>query len=250
MIRVLDRAIAILNAVAGGGGLTLSEISKDVDLPCNTTQRILLSLISHGFVRMDERGKTYLLGPRLLSLSTKVAYPPQMVEVATSSLQNLSARTQEDVGIATLVGNNAVIRQTILGPNPLKIIGTIQNIVPLYCGAFRKLLLAHQPKAWINHYLDTVEFIRFTNTTIMDRKVLEEELEDIRKRGYSIGRGEFCSDAVGVAAPVFGLYEELLAAVFIVVPVVRTDEQRLAHLATETQTTAKEIMRHIRGEEC
>ena len=239
MIRVLDRAVRILDVVSNGNGMTLSEISKAVSLPCNTTLRILLSLISYGLLDQNAHNKTYQLGRHLLSLSLKVPYPPSLVEIATEPMQELSERTQEDVGLSILKDGNPFILQKIMGPQPLKIIDSLNTVVPLHCGAFRKLLLAHQPESWIVDYLNAAPYVQFTNTTVLDRKEIELELVRIRKQGFALSHGECFADAAGVAVPIHGLYNEFLAGLFIVGPNIRIGRERMPVLVAELKETAQ-----------
>ena len=247
MIRVLDRAVSIIDAVAGHSEKSLSEISREVALPCNTTLRILSSLLGHGFIEQSGH-KSYRLGRRILSLSTRVPYPPSLVEVTRPALQALSHLTQEDVGLAVIKDGNALIIQKVMGPHPLKIIDNMSGLVPLHCGAFRKVLLAHQEPSWISDYLDNTQFVRFTDTTVMDRATIEKELAAIRQQGYSYSYGEYIQDSTGIAVPLFGLYNEFLACIFIICPRMRITEERIHDLVQELLKTARAVHKHICGE--
>lgn len=247
MIRVLDRAVRILDVVADGNGMTLSEISKAVDLPCNTALRIILSLISYGFLEQQAGSKTYQLGRHLLTLSLHVPYPPSLVEVARGPMQELAQDTMEDIGLSVFKDGNPIIIQKIMGPQPLKIIDSLNIAVPLHCGAFRKMLLAHQPAAWIDEYLQSAPFIRFTGTTVMDRDEIRRELSRIREQGFALSHGEYLKDAGGVAVPVYGLYHEFLACLFIVGPNTRINKERMPCLVEKLQACARKIMDNIRG---
>src|SRR5918912_198217 len=68
-IQVLDRAVKILRIVARRGPSSLTEISREANLPVPTTARILDSLAENGIIRRLE-GRKYHLGARLLPLPT------------------------------------------------------------------------------------------------------------------------------------------------------------------------------------
>ncbi len=247
MIRVLDRAVQILEAVAGTEGTTLATISRAVDLPNNTTLRILQALAKHGFVEQDRQCKTYSLGRKLLSLSLKVSYPPSLVAVASVYMQEFSQQTGEDIGLAVLEGVRAHIIHTVMGPEPLKIITNLHANISLSNGAFRKVLLAYQSPEWVKSYLDSTELVQYTDTTIVDKAAIESELREIRMKGVAYSRGEFLKDAAGIAVPLFGIYDEFLGSLFIVGPDIRLTEKRLITLQEKLCCTADMIMASICG---
>ena len=72
-IQVIDRAAALLDALArAGGDASLKILSADTGLHPSTASRILTSLLAHGFVERGEGSGRYRLGVRLLQLSARV----------------------------------------------------------------------------------------------------------------------------------------------------------------------------------
>jgi DNA-binding IclR family transcriptional regulator len=141
-------------------------------------------------------------------------------------------RTGEDAALAQLHGTHAVIVDRVDGGHALKIIDVIGKPEPLHCGAFRKVLLAHQPDSWIREYVAGIEFRKYTPRTIASEKALYRELEAIRKQGYATSLGERIADAGGVAAPVFDYSGAIRASIQIVAPVTRlTPNAMRGHIA-------------------
>ena len=71
-IQVIDRAVRILDTVSQNGGATLSSIRAETSLPISTVSRILDTLATHALVERDEGQRTYSLGRRFLTLSSRV----------------------------------------------------------------------------------------------------------------------------------------------------------------------------------
>jgi DNA-binding IclR family transcriptional regulator len=247
-IQVIDRAVRILDAIGGDGSVTLTAICDQTRLPISTVSRIVDSLAAHGLVGRDAETRSYVLGPRLLALSTRVRRRPDLVRLARPVLEHLAAESREDCALSVLHGTHAVIVDRVDGPNPLKIIDVLAQPEPLYCGAFRKVLLAHQPPPWIDRYVASIRLVRFTPQTITSRKALRRELDEIRTRGYALSFGERLPDAGGVAAPVFGPGGEILAALFIVAPCSRIAGDRALELADLVVEAAREVTRRLTGE--
>jgi IclR family acetate operon transcriptional repressor len=247
-IQVIDRAMHILAVIGDNGGATLTTIGERTRLPISTVSRIVDSLGAHGLVERDEGQRTWTLGPRLLALSTRVRPRRDLVKVARPVLERLAQESREDVALSVLQGTHAVIVDRVDGPNPLKIIDVLGQPEPLYCGAFRKVLLAYQPREWIDRHLEGIKLVQFTPSTITSKRALREELEGIRQRGYAVSSGERLPDAGGVAAPVFGLRDEIVAAVFIVAPATRITANQVPRLAPLVVSAAREVTGLLRGE--
>lgn len=247
-VQVLDRAIRILEVVAENGTVPLTALSAKAKLPVSTASRIVDSLISNGLLEQDSTTRGYRLGVRLFFLSARADHRRDLLEVARPVLERLAVKSREDVGLSALRGDHAVIIDRVDGPQPLKIIDILGQPVPLYCGAFRKVLLAYQISERIEEYLAKTEFVKFTPLTITSKRALRKELFLIRQRGYAVSFGEHLPDAAGVAAPIFGFRDEIVSAVFVVGPNSRITEETAPQLAELVTEAASEITRLLRGE--
>src|SRR3979490_3370149 len=68
-IQSIDRAAAILKALAGGPRrLGVSELADRLGLARPTVHGLLQTLQAHGFVEQDQTSEKYQLGPGLLQL--------------------------------------------------------------------------------------------------------------------------------------------------------------------------------------
>ena len=229
-VQVLDRAIRILEVLGESGVAPLTMLSAKVGLPLSTVSRIVSSLLAHGFVDQDPATRAYRLGTRLLFLSSQIHSPPRLLEVARPVMERLAVRTGEDASLSALQGTYAVILDRVEGPNPLKIVEAMRRPVPLHCGAFRKLLLAYQPDAWIHEYVNSIKLERYTPRTLMRKSAILQELALTRTRGYALSYGEYLIDSGGIAAPVFDHHDEFQAALFIWGPYSRLNEKTFSRL--------------------
>ena len=68
-VQSLDRAFAILEAMADAGGVIgLSQLATQAELPLATIHRLVRTLVDLGYVR-QEPSRQYSLGPRLMRLA-------------------------------------------------------------------------------------------------------------------------------------------------------------------------------------
>ncbi|MGO3326142.1 MAG: IclR family transcriptional regulator [Gordonia sp. (in: high G+C Gram-positive bacteria)] len=183
---MLDRIDMILDAVEEAGFLTLSGVMERTGLTRSTTHRLL--------VQMERRkwlfrvGTNYELGVRLFGLGTNGLRTHWFYRRAMPTLSWLQLQTGRVVHMAYLDGADSVYWEK-LGS------GRFQWEVPTRIGAHRpahttsvgKALLAVQS----DDYLRGIEpLTELTADTVTSTAALRQELDVIRRRGYSIERGE------------------------------------------------------------
>ncbi len=237
MIQVIDRAFEIIGFVASSGTASLSDIAKHSALPLSTVARITSSLEDHGVLERSSQ-RTYRLGGRLLTLASQVVPVRSLVEIARPLMLELSAKTNEDVGLAILQGQEAVIVDWVYGDHAVKVIEPFTPSITLNC-AFRKVLLAHKRREWIDDYIAATEFPRYTPHTIVDKKKIHTEIEAVREQGYAVSRSENIMDAASVAGPVFDKNGVLAATIFLTAPVSRFERNDLQRMIVDVVGTAR-----------
>lgn len=219
-IQVIDRAMHVLEVVGDHPSISLTPLSAELKLALTTTKRIVDSLRAHNLIQQDPRGRGYSLGVRFQILAAQVPSQRQLVRTARPILTRLMHLLGEDVGLAVLQGTHALTIDRVLGPHPLKIIAPFSATVTLNCG-YRRVLLAYQTEHWINEYLSTTQFIKYTEATVVRRDDICLLLAKLRAQGFVVSRGEHVPDAGGVAAPVFHIDGQLAATMFSYVPLAR-----------------------------
>src|SRR5256886_16570354 len=72
LTRSVDRAVAILDALAVGGWKAGAEVARELGVHRSTALRLLATLERHGLVERDQRTAKYRLGGRLVQLASAV----------------------------------------------------------------------------------------------------------------------------------------------------------------------------------
>ena len=60
--KALDKGLSALRRIAESDGISLNDLSLDLDMPLATLHRLLLTLESHGFVRQSKSDTTWSIG--------------------------------------------------------------------------------------------------------------------------------------------------------------------------------------------
>lgn len=218
-VQVLDRAVRILRVIARAGPISLTSISQELRLPVPTTARILKSLEENGVVQRLE-GRQYHLGARLLPLAQRVDLLRDSLPVVHRVVNELSRLTGEDVGFAVLQGNEAVIVDWSYGSREPHTIEPYSREIPLHC-AFGMVLIAFQSAKWRENFLEAGRFRGPEQGHLVDKAVLGEKIEAIRRRGLYFSEGENVEGAGSLSVPVFNHLSRLVGALFVTGPLER-----------------------------
>jgi DNA-binding IclR family transcriptional regulator len=95
-----------------------------------------------------------------------------------------------------------------------------------HCSAVGKVLLASLSPAMLEAVIERHGLPALTARTITDRNALDEELANVRRRGFAIERGETIGDVACVAAPIVAPGPIVLASISIAAPSYRFNERK------------------------
>lgn len=246
-IRVLDRAIHILNLLADGKPRTSIEISESILLSSSTTFRILSTLASFNYVKRDERTNQYQCGLACLELARAYQESNDLRQVSLPELEILRDEEKETVHLCLLEKMEIVYLEKLSGLYAIGIMSSrVGGRAPAYCTGVGKVLLAYQDPGAIRSYFEEHPMTRFTDTTITNLDELLRELEIIRRNGYSFDRGEHEDEVRCIAAPIFDSKGLAVAALSISGPAARLEplEENLVMIEKAVRT-AQRISRQL-----
>ena len=240
LIQSVIRTLKILNCFEQDKELQIAEISNRVGIGKSTAHHLLMTLKEMQFVKQDPRTKAYSLGIQVFKLGYAYFHQMDLVKAARPFLQILSDRTQETVHLAELLGDEVIYLDKIESLQSILTRSRIGTTKPAYCTGLGKALLAWQKDELLHQIVDRINLQSHTEKTIVDRSMLLEELEQCRRRGYSIDDEEIEIGLFCVAAPIFDISGNGVAAVSISCPKYRI-EGRMDELVSLVMQTARDI---------
>jgi IclR family acetate operon transcriptional repressor len=208
----IDKALTVLESLAEHNRVT--DIAAATGLPKSTVHRILQSLVGWGFARADGAGG-YLPGPRILTLAGKVMSRFDPAQHAGLALTGLRDRTGFAVHFAVRSGDEAVYVRKAEGRRPYQMGSRVGMSLPMHSTAIGKAILAHLPQD------EALEIVRRAGTraqtrrTLTDVDMLLRDIEEIRKRGYSVDDEENETGIRCLGAAVFDHTEQVLGGISI-----------------------------------
>jgi DNA-binding IclR family transcriptional regulator len=215
-VPVLERMMEILSSLElQPAGETIRSLSDQLSVPRSTVYRILNTLHAHNVVQRRLDG-TYVLGPRLLSLASKVRSEAtfDLVALAQPIMKKLAETTGEANKLSVLDNQAVVVVASFAGQGQYALNPAVGQSFPLHAGAASKMLLAHLEAGAIDRFL-AGPLPKYTPRTIIDPAKLSSELSKIRKQGWASDRGEHGGSVWAVAAPVTSPSGRMIAALSI-----------------------------------
>lgn len=240
----LLKGLAVLEALATSvepRGVT--DLAKQLGFAKSDVHRLLQALADRRYVRKAGENARYECTLKVWELGALVAERLDLRRVARHYVEDLAHRTSETVHLSVLDGAEVLYVDKIDSPHPVRAYSRIGGRAPGYCVATGKALLAHAPDAVLDRIVETLK--RYTPRTITDADALRKELRRVRELGYAVNRGEWRESVCGLAAPIFDLSGDAVAAIGISGPIERLSLSRLRELAPLVMTGARAISRAL-----
>ncbi len=221
-IQVLDRAMALVNALAcAPGALSLSRLAADVELHPASAHRILGALIAHGLVEKTGAG-TYDLGVHWLEISNRLRARLNIRQVAMPHMQKLAEATGETVNLIVRRGDEAVyIERVSGGQTMIQIVQVVGAHAPLHVTAAGKIFLAEDSAIGVRGYIERTGLPAYTPHTLTTAQRLAAELDAIRREGLAYDREEAELGVACLGAPIRDAEGRLVAGLSISAPAER-----------------------------
>lgn len=188
--------------ILGDPAPSAAQISRMLEQPRPTTNRIIANLIRLGFVKRDPVLSQLAAGDRLQRLALSVVAAAAQQGPRHQILQELAADTEETCNVGVVVGGRVRYLDRVEAKWPLALRLEPGSEIPLYCTALGKLLLGLMPEVQREKHLRTMTLRRYTANTITDRDALRSELAVIAEEHVAFDREEYLAGVIGMAVPI------------------------------------------------
>lgn len=215
MSQTVSRALRLVQRSAEGP-LGLAEAADLLGVNKSTALRLLQTLEEARFVRRVKAG-SYVLGTGVIELAQIALDSTDLREVASGFLRELQQETGHVVHLAELIGDSVIyIDKVDSGASEaVTLPSRVGREASLHASAVAKTILAYAPEKLVDRLIGAGALTRYTDTTITDRTAFDEELRQIRERGWALDRGEHDSYVLCVAVPVRDALGSVVAAVSV-----------------------------------
>jgi DNA-binding IclR family transcriptional regulator len=202
-IQSLDRGLAILQAVAySKQPLTMGALAELLQVDRSSAFRLAHTLRRRGFLSCSAGRKDYILGPAMWTLSHQYDWSNMLVQVAHRQLKSLADELNETAHLAVREGKSALFIDSAHAKHVIAVAGQTGELVPLYCTAHGKALLADADERKLKSQFGVGPLTKHTRSTISTIKSLAVECTEIKQRGYATDEAEYREGMRCVAAPI------------------------------------------------
>lgn len=181
-VQTLDRAVAVVEAVASAGACSLADLVRTTGLPRPTAHRLAVACEAHGLLARTGDGR-FVLGPRPYAWGARAPASLALVTLARPVLARLVEATGESAQCFVRAGDRRICVASHERASGLRDSVPLGAVMPLDRGSGGKVLLA-----WAE---DRDRF-----------DVPAAELEAVRRRGFAWSVGEREPGVASVSAPV------------------------------------------------
>lgn len=211
-MQTIDRAMHVIKVLVGNETkkwFSITDLSKECDLPVSTMHRLLQSMKQHGLIQQEPNLKLYSMGNTWLEYGLQMYDTFDFVGLIRPEMEKLMLEVEESVYFSKPMGLESLIVERIdCQQNPIRIYDQLGLRIPLNIGAANKVILAHMPQS---------EALKIVNGLVAegDRDAFLTGLMQTRKKGYEESHGERTKGTSSVAAPIFNQINELIGAISI-----------------------------------
>lgn len=241
-VLMLEKGMGVLELLADyHNGLTIQEMCVHLNYPKTTIFRIANTLLEMGYLGKDEDTNHFYLSRKLFRLGLSALGEANILERAIEPMRRLRDDIKESVMLGTLVGNEAVLLEQVLGSHDFTFILKSGMHLCLHASAPGKVLLAYQAKEVQEELLSSLEMKKFNENTITNKVRFLEEIRKVRERGYGVDLEEEIIGVHCIGAPVFNQYGEIIACVWMSGPKGRMPLSRFPELIQRVCKCARTI---------
>jgi IclR family transcriptional regulator, acetate operon repressor len=241
--QAIDRAARILvRLVEADEAVTLSGVVQETRLPKSTAARLLRALERTGLAQR-RHGGGFRPGPVLVEYARRDASIGDLGALAWPFLQRLGRETGETTNVAVPTADGVARLAQLDTAHPLGVgnWNWVGRAIPPHASSMGKLFMAYGALP-----LPAGRLAKLGPNAITSGEALAAEVERVRADGFATTWDELEAGLCSTAAPVYGASGNIIAAISVSAPTVRTARERLAELSERVVETASDLSDVIR----
>ena len=241
-VQSLERALDLLEALAGADDLGVSEIAAQTGLVPSTAHRLLSTLVARGYASQSPTTGRYMLGYKLLELTSGVQDRlGRLRTAARPHLEAIQSETGETTNLVVLEGRDVVYVDKVDGTRSVRLFLEVGRAIPAHTSGAGKAILAWRSPEDVAALLGTSPLQASTSHTITTLDALEQDLKRIRRRGFATDNEEHEEGVGCVGTPVFDHRGVSIAAMSVSGPTSRILNAETADLGALLREHAEAV---------
>ena len=242
---IVGKAFQVLRLIARNpGGLTLSEVARELGIGKSTVHGIVSALLEEGALGRDLRTKKFTLGVTVIELGRSAHGRIDLKDAARPFMEKLMAQIQESVFLGVRNVDHVTILDIVESTRNLKITSPVGTTIPLLAGATGKLFLASMPEGQVTELLRVKGLPRYTEHPITDHRRYLQDIRKVRRDGMAFDDEEYIS-GVRAAAASIKTGDQSMSAIWVVGFKPSMSDEKMQQLVAFMKSAADGISRRI-----
>lgn len=221
--------------------LGVTEISKALSIDKPVVYRVLSTLQELGYVVQNPRNEKYWFSAKFVNVSSIILSQLDLRQKSLPPMRELTDKTGEVTHLAILEGWEVIYMEKIESPQLVRLDSWVGMRMPAYATALGKVLLAYSPREVSRSILENKKLVKLTRHTITNIEKLEQQFQEIKKKGSAIDDREQSEDVRCIAAPIKDHTGEVVAAISCSAPTNRMSLKRAEKLMPIVERAAMKI---------
>jgi IclR family transcriptional regulator, KDG regulon repressor len=212
----VDRAMSLFELLANSQqGLTLSELSRKLNIPKSTTHYLIHTLVTRGYVQRGVDGRHYLLGLRFADVASASPAELHLRTLVMPYLRQMASRLNLTATATVQRGAEAVIIAKVESYQDSGGGAWVGRHLDLHCTAQGKALISTLSDEKLDKIFGGRDMARFTPNTISSLTALKAHLALVRANGFAVNDEEQVPGVRAVAVPVIDPIGSVVASVSV-----------------------------------
>ncbi|MBB6406387.1 IclR family transcriptional regulator [Arthrobacter sp. AZCC_0090] len=238
---IIRRFIRIISAFDDKHtSMSVAELSRRTGLPVTTTYRLVDELLLERLLERDSNGNIEL-GTRMWELASRGSKTQGLREAALPFMEDVQSVVQHSTTLGVLDSDEVLYIERLGSTSTIMDITKVAGRLPVHATSSGMVLLANSPSAYQDMILSR-PLTKYTETTLTDPAALRRHLAEVRQRGFAAMPGVIVPESSGIAVPVYGPDNTVVAALSVVVP---RDEENAAARVPLLMAAARGISRAL-----
>ncbi|QCO55716.1 IclR family transcriptional regulator [Pseudorhodobacter turbinis] len=241
IIQSLDRAIDVLETLAEGGAMTLSQIAANMGQSPATIYRVLSTFRLRGMAEVNPASQEWSIGAEAFRIGSAFLRRSNLITRAMPVMQQLRDQTGETSNLGIERDDNVVFVAQVETHESIRAFFPPGTQAPMHASGIGKTLLAMHSEKHLARYLANTPLPSFTQNTICTAEGLREELALIRVQGFSFDDEEKAIGMRCIAAPILNFHGEAVGGISISGPSHRLPPEQTAAIGKLIQQAGEQV---------
>ncbi len=225
-LSTLERGLSVLRAFGRDRPqMTLSEVADVTDLSPAAARRCLNTLVKLGYVAKHQR--QFLLRPEVMSFASAYLDSMSLGELVRPHLQAVRDETGDSSSLAVLSGHDILYLVHVSTNRMVRLAAGVGTRYPAYATSMGRAILAFEAEDVRAHYLNTCNFVSFTEHTVVAKNELRQILDQTRRSSYAAICDELDYGLISIAVPILDESGRAMAAINCSTSTSRVEKEEL-----------------------